>query len=74
VSRRDRRDAPRSSRATAGYRAPMEAVWPVLGVVVGAVAILVAAVWLGRTMVAPRIGRALDRANADEEEPRDRSD
>jgi hypothetical protein len=52
----------------------MEAVWPVLGVVVGAVAILVAAVWLGRTMVAPRIGRALDRANADEEEPRDRSD
>jgi hypothetical protein len=52
----------------------MESIGPVLGVLVGAVVILLAAVWFGRTMLAPRIGRALDRADADEEEPGDRPD
>jgi hypothetical protein len=30
------------------------------------------AVWFGLFVLAPRIGRALDRADADEEEPGDR--
>jgi flagellar basal body-associated protein FliL len=39
-----------------------------------AIVIFLGAVWFGLFVVAPRIGRALDRADADEEEPCDRPD
>jgi hypothetical protein len=39
-----------------------------------AILIALGAVWFGRSIVAPRIVRALDRAEADEEEPGDRAD
>jgi len=42
--------------------------------VVGAVVIFAGAVWFGLSVLAPRIGRALDRAEVDEEEPGDRPD
>lgn len=40
----------------------------------GAAALFALAVWFGLFIVAPRIRRALDRADADEEEPGDRPD
>lgn len=40
----------------------------------GAAALFALAVWFGLSIVAPRIRRALDRADADEEEPGDRPD
>ena len=43
-------------------------------VLFGAVIVFLAAVWFGRRMLAPPIGRAVDRADADEEEPGDRPD
>jgi hypothetical protein len=52
----------------------MEAIVPALAVLAAALVIFVAAVWFGRAMLAPRIGRALDRAEANEEEPGDRPD
>ena len=39
-----------------------------------AVALLVAAVWFGLHVVAPRIRRAVDRAETEEEQPGDRAD
>ena len=51
----------------------METIGPVLAMLIGAVAIFLAAVWFGRRL-APRIGRAVDRMDADEEEPGDRPD
>jgi hypothetical protein len=51
----------------------MDAIGPVLAVLIGALAIFLAAVWFGRTL-APRIGRVVDRIDADEEEPGDRPD
>jgi hypothetical protein len=38
------------------------------------IVIFLAAVWFGLFVIAPRIRRALDRAEADDEEPRARSD
>ena len=43
-------------------------------VLTGAIVIFLAAVWFGLFVLAPRIGRALDRAEADDEEPVDRPD
>jgi hypothetical protein len=40
----------------------------------GIIIIFLGAVWFGLFIVAPRIRRALDRADADEEEPGDRPD
>ena len=40
----------------------------------GVIIIFAGAVWFGLFIVVPRIQRALDRANADEEEPGDRPD
>lgn len=51
----------------------MDTIGPVLAVLVGAVAIFVGAVWFGRKL-APRVERAADRIDADEEEPVDRAD
>ena len=42
--------------------------------VVGAVIVFLAAVWFGRRIFAPAIGRALDRADADDEDTGDRPD
>ena len=52
----------------------MESLAPVLAVLLGAAVIFVVAVWLGLSILAPRIGRAADRADADEEEPGDQRD
>ena len=52
----------------------MEAIVPAVAMLAGALVIFLAAVWFGRSMLAPRIGRALDRAESDEEETGDRSD
>ena len=54
--------------------AGMESLVPVLAVLLGAAVIFVVAVWLGLSILAPRIGRAADRADADEEEPGDQRD
>jgi hypothetical protein len=54
----------------------MPDVWPlalVLLVLGAGVVIFLGAVWFGLSVVAPRIQRALDRADADEE-PGDRTD
>ena len=40
----------------------------------GVIIIFLAAVWFGLFVLVPRIRRALDRAEADEEEPGDRPD
>jgi hypothetical protein len=40
----------------------------------GAIALFLLAVWLGMFVIAPRIRRALDRAEAEHEEPGDRPD
>jgi len=52
----------------------MEPLAAVLAVLLGAAVIFAVAVWFGLTILAPRIGRAMDRADADEEEPGDRPD
>ncbi len=52
----------------------VEALLPAIALAVGAVIVLLAAVWFGQRMIAPRIGRALDRSEADDEEPVDRPD
>jgi hypothetical protein len=52
----------------------MESPAAILGVLVGAAVIFLVAVWFGLSILAPRIGRAADRADADEEEPGDRPD
>jgi hypothetical protein len=52
----------------------MESLAPVLAVLLGGAAIFVVAVWFGLSILAPRIGRAADRADTDEEEPGDRPD
>lgn len=52
--------------------AGMESLAAVLAVLLGAVAIFLVAVWFGLSILAPRIGRAADRIDADEEEPGDR--
>ena len=52
----------------------MESLAAVLAVLLGAVAIFLVAVWFGLSILAPRIGRAADRIDADEEEPGDRPD
>jgi len=52
----------------------MESFAAVLAVVLGAVVIFLVAVWFGLSVLAPRIGRAADRVDADEEEPGDRPD
>lgn len=39
-----------------------------------AIAILIAAVWLGLHVIAPRLQRALDRAESEVEHDRDRDD
>jgi hypothetical protein len=41
---------------------------------VAAIGIFVAAVWFGVRVIAPRLGRALDRAEREEELDRDRHD
>ena len=46
----------------------------VLVVVSGAVVLFLAAVWFGLHVVAPRIRRAIDRAENEEEQPGDRPD
>ena len=46
----------------------------VLVVVSGAVALFLAAVWFGLHVVAPRIRRAIDRAETEEDQPVDRPD
>lgn len=43
-------------------------VLAILAVLVLAVAAFAAAVWLGLSVIAPWLGRALDRADADEDE------
>jgi hypothetical protein len=40
----------------------------------GAVVVFLAAVWFGLHVVAPRVRRALDRAEIEEEQPGDRPD
>ena len=50
-----------------------DVMWFVI-LVVAAVVIFAGAVWFGLSVVAPRIVRALDRADVDEEEPGDRPD
>ena len=52
----------------------MDALAAVLGVLLGAAVIFLVAVWFGLSILAPRIGRAADRIDADEEEPGDRPD
>ena len=54
--------------------AGMESLAAVLAVLLGAAVIFVVAVWFGMSILAPRIGRAADRVDADEEEPGDRTD
>ena len=39
-----------------------------------AIGVLVAAVWFGMRVIAPRLQRALDRAHAEDELDRDRND
>jgi hypothetical protein len=39
-----------------------------------AIALFIAAVWFGLHVVAPRIRRAVDRAETEEEQPGDRAD
>ena len=46
----------------------------VFGVLILAIVVGLAAVWFGLYVVAPRIGRALDRADQDDEDPVDRPD
>lgn len=43
-------------------------VLAILAVVVLAFAAFAAAVWFGSSVIAPRLGRALDRADADDDE------
>jgi hypothetical protein len=45
-----------------------------VGLFVGGLIVFVAAVWFGLRVLAPRIGRALDRADADEESGREDQD
>ena len=52
----------------------MESLAAAIAVLLGAVAIFLVAVWFGLSILAPRIGRAADRIDADEEEPGDRPD
>ena len=54
--------------------AVLGSVFAIVVVAGGAVAVVGLAVWFGLYIVAPRIQRALDRAEADEEETGDRSD
>jgi Kef-type K+ transport system membrane component KefB len=51
-----------------------ETVQVAVALVLGAIIVFAAAVWFGQRILAPRIGRAADRADADEEEPGDRPD
>ena len=53
---------------------PLETVVLLVVVVGGGAALFALAVWFGLYIVAPRVRRALDRADADEEEPGDRPD
>jgi flagellar biogenesis protein FliO len=43
-------------------------------VLTAAIAIFIAAVWLGMHVIAPRLRRALDRAETEDEQDRDRYD
>jgi hypothetical protein len=43
-------------------------------VLAASIAILIAAVWLGMRVIAPRLQRALDRAETEDEHDRDRYD
>ena len=52
----------------------MESLAAVFAVLLGAAVIFVVAVWFGLSILAPRIGRAAERADADEQEPGDRPD
>lgn len=52
----------------------MESFAAVLAVMLGAAVIFLVAVWFGLSVLAPRIWRASERADADEEEPGDRPD
>ena len=54
--------------------AGMESLAAVLAVLLGAAVIFLVAVWFGLSILAPRIGRAAERVDADEEEPGDRPD
>jgi p-aminobenzoyl-glutamate transporter AbgT len=46
----------------------------VLLLLAGAVVVFLVAVWFGQRMIAPRITRALDRADTEDSEARDRDD
>ena len=52
----------------------MESLAAVLALALGAAVIFLVAVWFGMSILAPRIGRAAERVDADEEEPGDRPD
>ena len=52
----------------------MESLAAAVALMIGAAVTFLAAVWFGLSILAPRIGRAADRADADEEEPGDRRD
>ena len=52
----------------------MESIAPLVAMLVAALVIFLAAVWFGRFLLAPRIGRALDHMEANEVEAGDRPD
>jgi hypothetical protein len=51
-----------------------ETVLTTIAILVGAATVFLSAVWFGQRILAPRIGRAADHIDADEEEPGDRPD
>lgn len=54
----------------------LDSIVPIVGLSVIAIVLFAAAVWFGWRVLAPRLGRALDRMDADatDEEPGDRTD